>query len=416
MLDNLTRSLPFITLLFVASGCLAQSQEIVLTSVDRNFQRRDWELSDISVNFDSAAVWKVTLEELRGGKQEGVHVVTIETEKLKIRVCPTRGMNVLDVVSGDVRLGWQSPVKEIVHPKFIRLSDRDGLGWLEGFNEWMVRCGVEFAGHPGKDEFINNTGDKAEMMLTLHGKIGNIPASEVVVAIDKRPPNRVYVRGTVYERGFYGPKLKVVTEISTVPGSTTFRINDTVTNEGAFDQEFQLIYHGNFGAPLLEKGAKVKAAAKSVTPMNAHAGKAVKTYDTYAGPTKGFVEEVYLLEPIANDKGRSSVMLHNAAGDRGASVTWSVKQLPFLTIWKNTAATESGYVTGLEPGTGYPFNRKVERKFGRVPKLKPGQTRNFTLDFGIHHGKESVDAAVAKIDALQGDVKATLNSDPPKLD
>ena len=50
----------------------------------------------------------------------------------------------------------ESPVEEIVHPKYIDLESRGGLGWLEGFNEWMVRCGLEFAGHPGED--TTNTG------------------------------------------------------------------------------------------------------------------------------------------------------------------------------------------------------------------------------------------------------------------
>ena len=54
-----------------------------------------------------------------------------------------------------------SPVEEIVHPKYIDLESRGGLGWLEGFNEWMVRCGLEFAGHPGEDTFTTNTGGEA---------------------------------------------------------------------------------------------------------------------------------------------------------------------------------------------------------------------------------------------------------------
>ena len=49
-----------------------------------------------------------------------------------------------------------------------------------------LRAGM--GGHPGKDKFINNTGDDAEMDLTLHGKVGNIPASEVEVLIDASPP------------------------------------------------------------------------------------------------------------------------------------------------------------------------------------------------------------------------------------
>ena len=154
--------------------------------------------------------------------------------------------------SKGIRLGWDSPVKEIVHPSYINLESRSGLGWLEGFNEWMVRCGLEFAGHPGTDQFLDNTGSPATLNLTLHGKIQNIPASDYRIIIDPEPPHRIRVRGTVCEKFFYGPKLKLVTEISTLPGSNKFQISDQLTNEGAFAQ-FQLIYHGNYGSSILEK-------------------------------------------------------------------------------------------------------------------------------------------------------------------
>ena len=93
-------------------------------------------------------------------------MVEVDNGRLQFRVIPTRGMSVLDVTLGDVRLGWNSPVKEVVHPSYINLHDRGGLGWLDGFNEWMVRCGLSFAGHPGEDKFINNVGDEATMPLT----------------------------------------------------------------------------------------------------------------------------------------------------------------------------------------------------------------------------------------------------------
>src|SRR5438128_768444 len=120
----------------------------------------------------------------------------------------------------------------------------------------MVRCGLEYAGHPGTDKFVNNVGDEAKMDLTLHGKIGNIPASQVEVFVELWGPRRIVVRGRVDERMFYGPQLELVTEISTVPGTTEFRIEDTVTNRGGAEQEFQIIYHANHGPPLLEEGAK----------------------------------------------------------------------------------------------------------------------------------------------------------------
>ncbi|MCA9046925.1 MAG: DUF4432 family protein, partial [Planctomycetaceae bacterium] len=122
-------------------------------------------------------------EVLHGGKQEGVELVTLDNGNLEITVVPTRGMSILKVRQKDGTgewadaLGWNSPVKQMVHPSYINLDSRGGLGWLDGFNEWMVRCGLEFAGHPGTDKFTDNTGAESEMELTLHGKVGNIPAA-----------------------------------------------------------------------------------------------------------------------------------------------------------------------------------------------------------------------------------------------
>ena len=93
-------------------------------------------------------------------------------------------------------------------------------------------------------------------------------------------------------------------------------------------------------------------------------------------------------------------VLHNKAMDKAASIRWSLNELPYLTIWKNTGAVADGFVTGIEPGTNYPANRSVEREAGRVPVLKPGQTRSFTLTFGVHAGREEVEAAARQAASL----------------
>jgi hypothetical protein len=361
--------------------------------------------------FDSP--WSVTQKTLRGGKQEGVKLLTLDNGKLQISIIPDRGMGIFDVTSKGVRLGWDSPVKEIVHPSHINLESRGGLGWLEGFNEWMVRCGLEFAGHPGTDEFIDNTGNPSTLNLTLHGKIQNIPASEYEIIIDPEPPHRIRIRGTVYEKFFYGPKLKLITEISTVAGSDTFQISDQLINEGAFAQEFQLIYHGNYGSSILEEGAQIYAPAKSVTPMNSNAAKGIDNWKSYQGPTPGFIEEVYLIEPQPDGEGNTIALLANADLTLGTSVQWNLSELPYLTIWKNTAAQEDGYVTGIEPATGYPFNRKVERKYGRVPMIQPGEPLSFTLNFGIHHDQDSVQSVIGEIENLQKNTALMINREPP---
>lgn len=386
----------------------------ILTNSAENIHVSDW--VEDGRDATTGTTWWVKKEVLRGGKQEGVDVITVNNGELRFTVIPTRGMSIYEVVAGDLRLGWQSPVKEIVHPRYINLESRGGLGWLEGFNEWMVRCGLEFAGHPGTDTFINNVGDEAKMDLTLHGKIGNIPASQVEVIVEDQPPHRIRVRGRVDERLFYGPQLELWTEVSTTPGSTSFQIHDEITNRAASEQEFEIIYHANHGPPLLEEDAQFLAPVKRVMPMNAHAAKSVNTYAKYAGPTPGFIEQVYCLYPLADEAGKTRLMLHNAAGDKAMSMSYAVAELPYLTLWKNTLTKKNGYVTGVEPGTCFPYNRSVERQAGRLPKLAPGQTRKFTIDVALHNDAASVRQVAAQIRAIQGDQRPQLDLEAPKID
>ena len=390
----------------------AEPYRKVLASVRDNVHVDEWALESRDTDIASDVPWSVHKVTLHGGRQEGVDVVVIDNGRIQITVVPTRGMSVLQVVEGDIRLGWDSPVKEVVHPNFINLKARSGLGWLEGFNEWMVRCGLEYAGHPGTDTFINNVGDEATMELTLHGKIGNIPASEVEVLVDREPPHRIHVRGRVDERAFYGPQLEMWTEISTLPGASSFRIDDTLTNRGAAVQEFQLIYHTNQGPPLLEKGARFIGAVRRVTPFNDHAAEGIAGYDVYPAPTPGFIEQVYCLVPYADAAGRTELMLVDASGDTAVSMAYSVRQLPYLTLWKNALSRANGYVTGIEPGTGFPFNRSVERRFGRVPKLEPGAKRRFTIDYEILRGKSNVDQAARRIANIQQGRPTQIDDQP----
>ena len=360
--------------------------------------------------------WSIIKQTLHGGKQEGVDLITVNNGKLSFSVIPTRGMSLLSARVDDIHLGWNSPVKEVVHPKFIRLEDRGGLGWLEGFNEWMVRCGLESNGHPGTDSFINNVGDEATMDLTLHGKIGNIPASEVEIIIDRAPPYRISIRGRVDERMFYGPKLEIQTEVSTTPDSPSLRISDTITNRGDDPQEFQILYHANYGPPLLEQGAQFLGPMRNVAPFNEHAAASIDDYSTYQGPTSGFTEQVYCLTPIAGRDGRTSIGLVNRARNKGVSMTFSVEQLPYVSLWKNTNLEGEGYVTGLEPGTNFPNNRRVERKFGRVPKLKAGESHKAEIDITILQDRQAVTRLEERVQRIQQQAEPDFQYTPENKD
>jgi len=383
----------------------AQTWEHVLIDGDRPAQ--DWSIDSRQLGIDCERPFSVRLRTLHGGRQEGVSLVEIDNGAMTITVVPTRGMNVLHAVAGDVRLGWDSPVGEVVNPAFIELNGRGGLGWLEGFNELVTRCGYEWVGHPGVD--------KGEL-LSLHGRASNIPASRVVLGIELAPPHRIRLRGEIREQAFKKIDFSTATELCTEPGSLGFSLHDVLTNHGDYPQEYQALYHNNFGTPLLEAGARFAAPVRQVSPFNERARGELAEWRDYRGPTAGYDETVFNLIPYGDDNGDSLGVLHNGAGDRGVAVGFNIGQLPVFSLWKNTDTERQGYVTGLEPGTSFSYNRSYQRPLGLVPSIGPGEQRHFQLDFRLLAGRPAVERALRRVEAIQAgrptEVRETPLVDP----
>ncbi len=358
--------------------------------------------------------WSVRSYTLRGGLQEGVTVVEIDNGDLSFAVLPSRGMGIWKGHHKDTRLGWDSPVKDPVHPAFVDLLDRGGLGWLKGFNEWFVRCGLNSMGAPGTDTVLDNTGNAFDVPLNLHGKIANIPARSVELELTEKS---IILRGEVDESMMFGPALRLSTEIRTDFGSGEMEIKDTVTNLGDNPVEHQMLYHINYGPPLLEKGARIVAPFKQVAPRDSRSAEGIETFDLYEGPRVGFVEQAYFFELIGKRGSRETLnLLRNAAGDRASLLRYSLKDFPSFTLWKNTAGKADGYVTGLEPATCYPNPRRFEREKGRVITLSAGESRTTALRIESLDTKKAVRKAEAEIRKLQTDAKRKVHPEPiPKL-
>ena len=140
----------------------------------------------------------------------------------------------------------------------------------------------------------------------------------------------------------------------------------------------------------MEKGSRFIAPIKSVTPFDERAVEELGDYQVYYGPTQGYGETVYCMELNSGKKGRTTVMLHNATASRGVAMSYNVDSLPFFTLWKNTDVGEKGYVTGLEPGSGFPYNRSVERERGRVKTIAPGKAKHFHVEVEVLPDGEAV--------------------------
>lgn len=63
-----------------------------------------------------------------------------------------------------------------------------------------------------------------------------------------------------------------------------------------------------------------------------------------------------------------------------------------------------------------PYNRRLERKARRVPKLEPGKSHDVAIDFRIHSGKDAVQRQVEQIDATRGGRKTVIDAQPVKVE
>lgn len=220
------------------------------------------------------------------------------------------------------------------------------------------------------------------------------------------------VGGSVEETRFLFSKLRLTTVIRTRPGELGLRIHDEVENLAGQQAEAQLLYHINFGPPLLDAGAKVIAPVKTLAPRDDHAAAGVTGWDSYEAETPGFEEQVYFLELLGDQRGETHVLLKNAHSARGVSLRFNVEQLPCFTIWKNTAAADDGYVTGLEPGVNYPNPRSFEGRQGRVLTLPPGGKAAFDLQLTLHQNDAEVAAAEKQIADLQAGGQPMIHDRP----
>jgi hypothetical protein len=356
--------------------------------------------------------WSIRKRTLHGGLRDGIDLIEVHNGALSYSILPTRGMGLWHGDYRGLALGWRAPVEGPVHPKYVNLADRGGLGWLAGFDELLCRCGLAFNGPPGEDVWTDAGGATHKALLTLHGRIANLPAGAVEVSVNLDPPHELSVTGEVEEAALFFPQLKLTTTYTTVPGSNRFVISDRIENRGARPAEMQLLYHVNLGPPFLEAGSRVLAPLREAAPLTARAAEGIDTLDSYGPPIPGFAEQVYVYQLIADSRGMTLALLVNAGADRAVCLRWPSAALPCFTVWKNTMALEEGYVTGLEPATNYPNFRGFERKQGRVRVLPPGGSWSARWSIEVADTAAAVLALQAEVATLQAQARALVHRTP----
>ena len=339
-----------------------------------------------------------------GGISDGVEVIEVDTGSVRAMILPTRGMSIWRLESKSIRFGWDSPVAGPVHPNFVPIFDPSGIGWLEGFDELVVRCGLESNGAPEHD----NSG---HLVYPLHGRIGNLAAQSLSIDYNEAS-GRVEVIGEVLESRLFVKRLRMRTRIRFHAGSPNIDLLDDVTNDLAKPATIQMLYHINVGTPILGDGARLEAPIEQIAPKDKLSAGEIDSWNEYGPAQTDYAERVYFARLRSDDGNLTSTMLRSADGQSGLGVTYNTTGLPRFVLWKNTAAESDGYVTGIEPATNYPNTRSYEAEQGRVIELATGETASFRVQLQPLTDAEMVAQMSAKIEKLKADRPADVSASP----
>ncbi|MDP2415605.1 aldose 1-epimerase family protein [Daejeonella sp.] len=319
---------------------------------------------------------------LNNGAGRGTRIAWINTGSgLRFKVVIDRAMDIADAFYNQHSLAWLSHSGiSTAQP----LSDK-GIDWLRTFGGGLVvTCGLSHVGGPEKDEF----GERG-----IHGQISNTPA-EIVSIIQPDPLSgnmEMSISGIIRESQALGNRLELRRTISSTLGKSIIRIQDEVINRGNTDAPHMLLYHCNFGWPLIDEGTKIKWNGKW-KPRDGNPNKLFKEgndFHTCPAPLddhSGAGEEVAFIDIETDESGVCSCGLENPKIGLSLNLRFLKKQLPCLTNWLHYGKGE--YVVGLEPGTNPPIGQSRARRQNELILLTPGESRKYDLEIEVLTNKE----------------------------
>jgi len=322
---------------------------------------------------------------LDNGPARGSRIAWINTGTgLRYKVAIDRALDIADTFFNGHSLAWISHAG-MSRP---RPDANQELEWLWSFGGGLLTtCGLTHIGGPETDD----SGERG-----LHGRISNMSAE--IESIKQPDPKNgcldMSITGRVKQSRVFGPNLELKRTISSTLGRSSIRIQDEVTNQGNTPQPHMLLYHCNFGWPLVDEGVEIvyRGPCKSYgRPQDNKIFNDTWDYKTCSKPLKshcGTGEGCGVIDVKANKQGLCTVGFANRALNLGVSLTYAKEALPALTNWQHWGPGE--YVCALEPGTHPPMGQKAAREQGVLQILKPGQSRQYTLDIDVFNGSDSI--------------------------
>ena len=355
---------------------------------------------------DQIVGWELVT--LADGPGRGVRLLQGRTGGgLSFRIAVDRGFDVVAAAYNGVQVGWQSAAG-IQNPALHASELEGGLGLLRSFTGLLATCGLDHFGGP-------ETGSAAHFIYPyrdtvnypLHSRISQIPAhlaGHGVAWNERGDGGTVWCEGVVRQAVVFGEVLELRRRVEAAIGGTTLTLRDVVTNRGARPTPHMMLYHYNFGYPLLDEGAEFLAPVREVVRTVHEDPRAQGVgYREMAPPNADFTEQVYQHAVAADADGIAPAALINPALGLAASVEFRPAELPVLTQWQSLQA--GIYALGIEPCTNHLLGRAGAEQRGELIWLAAGESRAYTTAVAIHAGEAAIAALRARITAIQDPVE-----------
>lgn len=315
---------------------------------------------------------------LAEGPERGVEQIQVRTGSgLAYTISPDRGLDISLAEFGGVPISWQAPNGD-VHPAYY---DDRGFNWLRtAAGGLLMTCGFTQAGNPGVDN-----GEE----LGLHGRAHHTAARHVGVSAEWEGDEYVMrVRGVVEQTIIYGEFIRLTREITSRLGSNRISIVDHYDNIAFVPTPLMLLYHFNFGFPLLTESTQVSFPSRTVEPREAE--HPIEGYDRWDAPDPAYDARVYLHKELVSDtKKWASATVYNPefplpAGPNPITVrlSWDTTTLPYLVQWRMAGA--GTHVLGIEPLNCHINGREASRENNMLVMLEPGARYTCHLEVNIN--------------------------------
>ncbi len=357
-----------------------------------------------------AGVRKVALDE---GNEKGSEAVLFHTGSgLTFTALAGRALDISSATYCGQSLCWRAPVGDTA----AAFYEPEGLGWLRSFfGGVLCTCGLSYAGAPHPDPTSSEGGPLTRVdadgnvvwqptgSIGLHGRVSNIPAKNLAICEWWDGDDYwMSVSGEMREAVLFGTNLLLRRTVRAKLGESKIWVSDTVENQSFAPQEHMLLYHCNFGFPVIAEGAEYLINSRQSQPRDQAAAPHFDTWAEFPAPIPSVEEWVYYHDLATDAEDNTWVALANRHfGDSqgfGAYLKFSKQQMPYFIQWKMPG--EGTYVTGLEPANCLVEGRDKDRDEGRLIVLEPGETRSYELEIGVLACNHEIDEMAATIAAL----------------